>query len=58
MNVTELMAQVRVEMTGDLQRDMQHIQNVMEDVRSEPNSGELLQALAEYAGLGQLLVRG
>ena len=49
MNVTELMAQVRTEMTGNVKKDMEHIQDIMADLRNEPNSGELLAALAEYA---------
>lgn len=49
MNVTELMAQVRTEMTGDLKRDMQHLSNVADDLRKEPNADELAAAVAEYA---------
>lgn len=49
MNVTELMAQVRTEMTGDLKRDMQHLSDVADDLRKEPNADELVAAVAEYA---------
>ncbi|MCQ2417286.1 MAG: hypothetical protein MJ071_05700 [Oscillospiraceae bacterium] len=49
MNVTELMAQVRLEMTGNLQKDMQHLADVAEDVRREPNAEELLEAVAKFA---------
>ena len=49
MNVTELMAQVRTEMTGDLKTDIRHLQNIMEDLRNEPNATELLRAVYDYA---------
>lgn len=49
MNVTELMAQIRTEMTGDLEKDIQHLQDVATDLHKEENSKELLEAVAEYA---------
>ena len=49
MNVTELMAQLRTEMTGDLEKDIAHLQAVAEDLRSEENADELTAAVAEYA---------
>lgn len=49
MNVTELMAQIRTEMTGDLQKDIQHLQDIASDIRREPNAAELAEAVAEYA---------
>lgn len=49
MNVTELMAQVRSEMTGDLKKDMQHLSDIADDLRKEPNADELVAAVAEYA---------
>ena len=49
MNVTELMAQLRTEMTGNLEKDIAHLQAVAEDLRSEENADELTAAVAEYA---------
>ena len=49
MTVTELMAQIRAETTGDLKKDMEHLQAVAEDLRREPNANELTAAVAEYA---------
>lgn len=49
MNVTELMAQLRTEMTGDLKKDMEHLQAVAEDLLHEPNADELTAAIADYA---------
>ena len=49
MNVTELMAQIRSEMTGDLKKDMQHLSDIADDLRREPNAEELLAAVSDYA---------
>lgn len=49
MNVPELMAQLRTEMTGNVKTDMEHLQAVAEDLKNEPNAGELLKAIGEYA---------
>lgn len=49
MNVTELMAQLRANTTGELRVDLAHLQAVAEDLRKEPNADELTAAVAEYA---------
>lgn len=49
MNVPELMTQIRLEMTGDLKKDMEYLSSVAQDLRSEPNADELTKAVMEYA---------
>lgn len=49
MNVNELMEQIRAGMTGDVKQDMQYLQEVAVDIRTEPNAAELGKAVAEYA---------
>ena len=49
MNVTELMAQIRTEMTGNPEKDILHLQNIATDLRNEENAPELLSAIAEFA---------
>ena len=49
MTVQELMAQLRTEMTGDIEKDIAHLQAVAEDLRSEENADELIAAVADYA---------
>ena len=49
MNVNELMALIRTEMTGDPQKDIRHLQDMAQDLRMEENAHELLSAIADYA---------
>ena len=49
MNVTELMAQIRTEMTGNPEKDIRHLQDIATDLRKEENASELLSAIAEFA---------
>ncbi len=49
MTVNELMAQLRTEMTGDVQKDIAHLRDVAEDLRKEENADELTAAVADYA---------
>ena len=49
MNVNELIAQLRTEMTGDVKKDIEHLQAVAEDVRGEENADELTAAVADFA---------
>lgn len=49
MTANELMEQLRAEMTGNLKTDMEHLKAVAEDLRNEPNAGELLALIGDYA---------
>ena len=49
MNVSELMALIHTEMTGDPEKDIAHLQEIAADLRKEDNAVELLTALTEYA---------
>lgn len=49
MTVNELMAQLRSEMTGDVQKDIAHLRDVAEDLVKEENADELTAAVAEFA---------
>ena len=49
MNVNELMALIRTEMTGDPEKDIKHLQDMAHDLRREENANELLSAIADYA---------
>lgn len=49
MTTNELMEQLHAEKTGNLKTDMEHLQAVAEDLRNEPNAGELLKVIGEYA---------
>lgn len=49
MTTTELIAQVRLAMTGDLQQDMQYIRGLASQYKGEENGAELTAALAEFA---------
>ena len=49
MTANELLAKVRTELTGDLQKDMQLIQDYAAKYKREENAAELAGALAEFA---------
>lgn len=49
MNKDELIKQLRDELTGDLQKDIAHLQAVAEDLRGEENADELTAAAADLA---------
>ena len=49
MTVNELMAQIHTEMTGDIAKDLRHLSDIANDLRKEPNAGELIAAVAEHA---------
>lgn len=49
MTTTELIAQVRLALTGDLQQDMQYIRQLASEYKHEKNGAELTAALAEFA---------
>ena len=49
MTTTELLAKVRLDLTGDLQKDMQIIQDYAAKYKKEENGAELAAALAEFA---------
>lgn len=49
MTVTELMGLIRTKTTGDLQKDLEYLTAVAEDLRKEPNADELTAAVADYA---------
>ena len=49
MNVPELMTQIRLEMTGDLKKDMEYLTTLAEDLRKEPNADELTKAVMDHA---------
>ena len=49
MTANELIAQLRSELTGDLQKDIAHLQAVADDLRGEENADELTAAVADLA---------
>ncbi len=49
MTANELLAKVRLELTGDIQKDMQMIQEYAAKYKKEENAEELTAALAEFA---------
>lgn len=49
MTTTELLTEVRAEMTGDPQTDLHRISEFAQRYKKETNAGELMEALAEFA---------
>lgn len=49
MTVTEILTQLQMEKTGDLEKDLKHLRDAAYDLRKEPNADELVKAIAEYA---------
>ena len=47
VNVTELIAKTRTELSGDPQRDLQYLMDLAKQYRREENAAEITAALAE-----------